>query len=239
MNEISKIPKTIHYCWFGRGEKSKLAKRCIASWEKYCPDYKIIEWNEDNFNISYNEYTKYCYNNKKYAFLSDYVRLLVVEKYGGIYFDTDVEVIKALEDIESNEVFLGFENENYVNTGIGFGGIAHHPVLKALLKQYDVFLDGRRGVIACPQLNTKALLQMGLKQNGYTQNVAGAKIYSKEYFNPYDDQTGRLIKTEKTISIHWYSKSWMSRRLIWKSKITKPLHRIFGVDCFKWIKRKF
>ena len=88
------IPKKIHYCWFGKGQKPKLAEKCIESWKKYCPDYEIIEWNEDNFNLDTNGYTRYCYSNKKWAYLSDFVRLCVVEEYGGIYFDTDVELLK-------------------------------------------------------------------------------------------------------------------------------------------------
>ena len=231
------IPKTIHYCWFGRGEKPNLAKRCITSWQKNCPDYEIIEWNEDNFDINYNEYTKHCYLNKKYAFLSDYVRLLVIEKYGGIYFDTDVEVIKPLDKLLSEEAFYGFENDSFVATGLGFGAVPHHCTVNRMIKEYDTVTGGNHELITCPRLNTEALIPLGLIRNGKTQTVAGAKIYSREYFNPYDDPTGRLMKTENTISIHWYSKSWMSKHVILRSKITKPMHRIFGVDCFKWIKR--
>lgn len=231
------IPKIIHYCWFGRGEKPKLAVKCIASWKKYCPDYKIIEWNEDNFDISYNEYTKYCYKNKKYAFLSDYVRLLIVEKYGGIYFDTDVEIIGSLDKLLLNDAFYGFENDNFVATGLGFGAIPHHRTVQKMIQAYEPIVDDGNILITCPKLNTEALIPLGLLQNGKTQNVAGAMVYSKDYFNPYDDPTGRLEKTENTISIHWYSKSWMSRHMILRSKMTKPLHRIFGVDCFKWIKK--
>lgn len=103
------IPKKIHYCWFGRGEKPKLAKKCIDSWKKYCPDYEIIEWNEDNFDINLNSYTKWCYDNRKYAFLSDYVRLWVVNQNGGIYFDTDVEVIRNIDFLLDDQAFFGFE----------------------------------------------------------------------------------------------------------------------------------
>ena len=105
------IPKKIHYCWFGRGEKPKLAQKCIASWRKCCPDYEIIEWNEDNFDVNRNGYTRYCYANKKWAFLSDYVRLAVVLEHGGIYFDTDVELLKSPVPLMQHEAFFGFENE--------------------------------------------------------------------------------------------------------------------------------
>ena len=112
------IPKVIHYCWFGHGEKPELARKCIASWKKFCPDYEIIEWNEGNFDVKQNGYTQMCYEEKKYAFLSDYVRLLVVAEYGGIYFDTDVELLKSLDQLLDHEAFFGFETPEYMEPGI-------------------------------------------------------------------------------------------------------------------------
>ncbi len=99
------IPRKIHYCWFGRGEKPRLAQKCIASWKKYCPDYEIIEWNEDNFDVNRNAYTQMCYKEKKYAFLTDYLRLLIVEEHGGIYFDTDVEAVRSFDELLDNPAF--------------------------------------------------------------------------------------------------------------------------------------
>ena len=99
------IPKKIHYCWFGRGEKPKLAQKCIASWRKYMPDYEIIEWNEDNFDVNRNAYTKMCYEQKKYAFLTDYLRLVIIEEQGGIYFDTDVEAVRSFDDLLENPAY--------------------------------------------------------------------------------------------------------------------------------------
>lgn len=230
------IPKKIHYCWFGRGEKPKMAQKCIASWKKFCPDYEIIEWNEDNFNLDYNGYTRYCYDNKKWAFLSDFVRLVVVAEQGGIYFDTDVELIKRPDELLQYEAFYGFENNNSVNTGQGFGSVSRHPTIIAMKNEYlKLKLDknGNYLTAACPALNTAALIPFGLKLDGTRQNVAGAEILPEEYLNPYDDPTGRLRKTKNTISIHWYSKSWLSKGAILRSKLTKPLHRIFGVDAFK------
>ena len=231
------IPKKIHYCWFGRGEKPALANKCIASWKKYCPDFEIIEWNEDNFDINYNAYTRYCYENKKWAFLSDYVRLVVIYEHGGIYFDTDVEVIKPIDKLLQLDAFMGFENDSHVATGLGFGAEANHVVLKKMLDEYEELLDGKHGVIGCPILNTQAMVKLGLELNGKKQAVAESVVFPKEYFNPYDDPTGRLLKTKNTYSILWYSKSWMSKKAILRSKITQPFHRIFGVDCFKWLKK--
>ena len=115
------IPRKIHYCWFGRGEKPRLAQKCIASWKKYCPDYEIIEWNEDNFDVNRNAYTQMCYKEKKYAFLTDYLRLLIVEEHGGIYFDTDVEAVRSFDELLDNPAFFGFENDRFVNTGEEIG----------------------------------------------------------------------------------------------------------------------
>ena len=234
------IPKKIHYCWFGRGEKPKLAQKCIASWKKYCPDYEIIEWNEDNFDLDYNGYTRYCHDNQKWAFLSDFVRLIVVAEHGGIYFDTDVELLRNPEELLQYEAFFGFENDTHIATGLGFGAVAHHPTVEAMKQPYlEVQPDETCGypMLVCPALNTAALLPFGLQLDGSGQTVAGARILPADWLNPYDDPTGRLRKTENTVSVHWYSKSWMSKGKILRSKLTKPFHRIFGEDCFRLLKR--
>jgi mannosyltransferase OCH1-like enzyme len=159
------IPKKIHYCWFGRGEKPPLAEKCIASWKKHCPDYEIIEWNEDNFDLAMNGYTRMCLAEKKYAFLSDYARLVILEKEGGIYFDTDVEVVRSFDRFLKYPAFLGFEDDDHVNTGIGFGAEAGSHVVRAMLTDYDQFLYGNSEVTVCPILNTQALVKCGLVLN--------------------------------------------------------------------------
>ena len=234
------IPKKIHYCWFGQAEKPKLAKKCIESWRKFCPDYDIIEWNEENFDLNYNGYTRYCYDHKKWAFLSDYVRLVVVSEYGGIYFDTDVELLKKPDELLKYEAFYGFENESNISTGLGFGAEANHETVVAMKRVFESLCpknDGHYDLVACPALNTTALLPYGVVLNGKQQNVVGAEILPVDYFNPYDDPTGQLKKTDNTISVHWYSKSWMSTTTKLRSKVTKPFHRLFGINCFDWLKR--
>ena len=227
------IPKKIHYCWFGRNPKPKLAEKCIASWRKYCPDYEIIEWNEDNFDVNMNGYTRMCYEQKKYAFLSDYVRLVVVAEHGGVYFDTDVEVIKPFDSLLQHDAFYCFETPEYIASGLGFGSVAGGDSIRAMLAEYDFLLDGTEGTRGCPRLNTSALVKFGLKQDGSLQRIADAYVLPCDYMNPFDAATGIINKTENTVSIHWYSASWLSpwRRL--RTKITRPLHRIFGVDAFK------
>lgn len=227
------IPKKIHYCWFGRSELPAKAKKCIASWKKYCPDYEIIEWNEDNFDVCQNPYTAYTYNEKKYAFLSDYARLRIIHDEGGIYFDVDVEVVRPLDDLLVHEAFFGFETKEYINTGLGFGARKEHVAIKQMLQEYNPLLDGKHGVIGCPKLNTHALMKLGMEQNGEMQIVSGAAVFPIQFFNPYDDPTGRLNRTKETYSIHWFAKSWMSKGRILRSWLMKPIHRIMGVKVFE------
>lgn len=234
------IPKTIHYCWFGGNEKSKLAKKCINSWKKYCPDYEIIEWNESNFDVTQNDYLRFCYENKKWAFLSDLARLMIIYSEGGIYFDTDVEMIKSIDFLLEYEAFFGFENRKNIATGLGFGAIAHHSAVKTMIDQYEYLQRDKNKqyiLIKCPQLNTQALNKRGVQLNGEIQYLKNMIILPAEYMNPYDDPTGVLRKTENTITIHWYSKSWLDKKSIVRSNITRPFHRIFGTECFKWVKK--
>ncbi len=224
------IPKKIHYCWFGPGSKPPKALQCIDSWQKYAPDYELVEWNEDAFDVLLNAYTAFCYDIGKFAFLSDYVRLWAVYQQGGIYFDTDVELLKSPDFLLQDGCFIGFESKNYVNTGAGFGAEPGHPAVKAMLDQYDTVLPGQ--LISCPQLNTQALLPLGLKLTNELQRLSDVTVYPSEYFNPLNDNTGKLDVTPNTVSIHWYSKSWLSKKDILKSKITRPFHRLFGEQCF-------
>ena len=235
------IPKKLHYCWFGGGEKPALAEKCIASWRRFCPDWEIIEWNESNFDLDCNPYVRYCYDNQKWAFLSDYVRLAVVCRHGGVYFDTDVELVKPLDALLEHGAFYSFETAEMVNTGQGFGAVAGHPTVAAMAAEYEKLLPDDRGnfpLTPCPAMNTRALEPFGLRSDGSHQNVAGAEILPVEYMNPYDEPAGRLQKTENTLSIHWYSKSWLSPGLWLRSKLTRPFHRIFGKDCFAVLKKK-
>lgn len=227
------IQKKIHYCWFGKKQLPKKAQKCIKSWKKYCPDYEIIEWNEDNFDVYQNKYTTKMYQEKKFAFLSDYSRLYIILHEGGFYFDVDVEIIKPLDSLLEHSAFFGFETEKYVNTGVGFGAEAGNQLVKSMLSEYDIFLRGDKDTIGCPFLNTKALEKHGLIINGKQQTIDGAVIYPINFFNPYDDPTGKLNITEDTYSIHWFAKSWMDRKTIIRSMIMKPVHRIFGVELFR------
>jgi len=232
------IPKVIHYCWFGRGKKPKLAKKCIESWKKYCPDYKIIEWNEDNFDLDKYEYARYMYDNKKYAFLSDFVRLQVIYENGGVYFDTDVEVLKPIDELLENRAFIGFENDRFVNSGQGFGAEKGNSAVKLMLEEYNYFPDSfePNRPVACPDLNTYGILKCGLIKNGSFQKLQDIAVYPKEYFNPYDNVLNKLDVTENTYTIHWYSGSWISKGQKLRTFLLRPIHRVLGKNIFKrWV----
>lgn len=225
------IPKKIHYCWFGGNPLPKSAKKCIASWKKFFPDYEIIQWNEDNYDVNKIQYTKEAYEAKKYAFVSDYARFDILYQYGGIYFDTDVEVIKSFDEILAQGAFMGCEIDGTgslktemvnatkidsctVNHGFGITvapglGIATAPGLllyKDILDYYSTqsFLnqDGSINTETVVTKTTKILREHGLKDIKSIQKVDDITIYPKEYFNPLNNNTGELDKTENTHSIH-------------------------------------
>ena len=224
------IPKIIHYCWFGRGEKPELAQKCIASWRKFCPDFEIREWNEDNCEYLSMPFMAEAYAAKKYAFVSDVMRLIVLEQYGGVYFDTDVEVVRDISPLLDDEGFIGFENDQFVNSGQVMAAKAHHPVIQAMIEEYKKLrftnADGTATPVGCPRLNTDVMERFGLIRNGREQVVAGIHVYPADYFNPMDSTTGKLTKTENTYSIHWYSMSWLPKRVQMKAKLGRILRRV-------------
>lgn len=229
------IPKIIHYCWFGRGEKPELAQRCIDSWKNHCPDFEIREWNEDNCDYLAMPFMAEAYENKKYAFVSDVMRLIVLEKYGGVYYDTDVEVIKDISPLLENEGFIGFENDMYVNSGQVVASVAHHPVVQAMIEEYKSLhfarADGSVTPVGCPKVNTAVMQRFGLETNGKEQLVSGIRVYPADYFNPLDSVTGKLTKTSNTYSVHWYSMSWLSKPKQLRVKIGRVVRRIIKTVC--------
>lgn len=214
------IPKIIHYCWFGRNPLPDYAKKYIASWRKYFPGYEIKEWNEDNFDVNIIPYTSEAYKAKKYAFVSDYARFWILYHYGGIYFDTDVEVIKNMDDIILNGPFMGIENlasmSKYetVNPGVGLGAVKGMVFYKRVLDNYAgyhfIMPDGTLNLRTVVQYVTVELIKCGLKRSNDIQNCAGINIYPKDFFNPKGGDVMNI--TDNTRTIHQYSSSWVSGR---------------------------
>jgi len=210
------IPKKIHYCWFGGNPLPPLAKKCLNSWKKFCPDYEIIEWNEGNYDISSAPlYVKQAYDAKKWAFVTDYVRLQVIYEHGGIYFDTDVEVIKSFDDLLTYDAFFGFEDEKFINTGLGFGAEKNSKLLKDLMDDYNgipfIIENGELDTTACTDRNIQIFKRYGLISNNTKQILdKSILVLPTEYFCPMNYSTGRIHKTNNTYSIHYFTASWFS-----------------------------
>lgn len=212
------IPKIIHYCWFGRGQMPALAQKCIASWKKFFPDYEIKEWNEDNFDVNIIPYTQEAYEAKKYAFVSDYARFWILYQYGGLYFDTDVEVIRPMQKIIEHGAFMGCEHDATETTlpcvapGLGLGVEAHSALYKDILDLYaGLHFRNPNGTLnfkTVVQYTTEVLVRYGLACQSGLQSVGGISIYPKEYFCPIDYRTKECVITSKTVSIHHYAESW-------------------------------
>lgn len=222
------IPKIIHYCWFGENPLPSLAQECIASWKKCLPDYEIKQWNESNFDVNMIPYTAEAYKQKKYAFVSDFARFWIIYHYGGLYFDTDVEIIKPLDDIVFEGNFMGFEvnpdGDNTpgkyaprycfaVNPGVGFGMEKEHPFMKRMIELYNglnfelppVDIAWYKTIVA---YTTEMLCEEGLKNVKGIQTIGNIKVYPSEYFSPINMVSGRLHVTGNTRTIHRFMGSW-------------------------------
>lgn len=213
MNDM--IPRIIHYCWFGNNSKSLLIKKCIHSWEKNCPDYKIMEWSENNFDID--EAPKYvleAYKARKWAFVADYVRFFVLLKYGGIYLDTDVELLKPLDPFLRHNAFTGVEDNNYVNAAV-IGCMKGYPLFQDFLSYYQnrsfYKEDGNMDMTTVVSIITGICKDRGYKNTDLYQEIDGMAIYPSEYFYPLSNVDKIMRKTEKTVAIHWFAGSWVPK----------------------------
>lgn len=235
------IPKIIHYCWFGGNPLPKSARKCIDSWKKYCSDYRIVEWNEDNFDLDLYPFARGAYDSKKYAFVTDIVRLYAIYHSGGIYMDTDVELVKPLDAFLDCNGFTGFETKDAMVTGI-MAGQKGLPLFGELLSYYDGrhFLDkeGKADITTNTLIITDALKKNGFLPNGSFQSIDGFCLYPADYFCPLNNATGVLHKTKNTAAIHWFNKSWISKVQRIRSRITRIFHRWFGEDVFRALRRK-
>ena len=219
------IPKVVHYCWFGGNQLPDDAKKCIESWRKFFPEYEIKEWNERNFDVNCCDYVKEAYAAQKWAFVSDYARFWILYHEGGLYFDTDVEVIKDMSDIIAKGAFMGCETDNKCAPGLGLGSNPGLGLYKEILDYYEkihFFIEGNTTETVVTH-TSKILKSHGWVGNGEIEQIEGVTIYPPEYFCPMDYKTGKLDITPNTRSIHWYTASWQSSYSKAKTKLQQLL----------------
>ena len=211
---MSKIPKVIHYCWFGGNPIPETDKAYIESWKKLCPDFTIMEWNESNYDVTKNRYMKEAYEAKKWGFVPDYARLDIIYEHGGIYLDTDIEIVRSLDPLLEEECFMGFEDDggDFVALGLGFGAVKGNEHIRKMRDVYEdvsfINEDGTLNTLPSPSYTTDYLETVGLEHVNKFQKIDNVTIYPKDYFCPKDYHTGKLTLTENTYTIHQYHASW-------------------------------
>lgn len=217
------IPKVIHYIWFGSKKKPEIFSKCFNSWKKYANDYEIKEWNYSNFEFKDNLFFKQAYEQKKYAFCCDVARILILKKYGGVYLDIDVELVKPIDDLLKYDFFGARDERNLFSTGNGFGSVPNHRFLDIMLMEYQTFIlnNGSTDEIPCPTKNDKSLSSIGFFKKTEVELIDNNVIFPKEYMCPICFEKNDNYFCEKTYSIHHYSGSWRTRRAIINFKLKK------------------
>lgn len=236
----SKIPKIIHYIWLGGAELPKIAKKCINSWKKFCPDYEIKRWDETNLNIDINKYCRQAYDMKKFAFASDVQRFEVLKREGGIYLDIDVELVKPLDDLLDNQMICGFETSNLVNPGVIIGTVPNHKIVAEVCEGYmdKQFVFNPQNQETVCNILTNKLIEYGLKTDNTLQSFELFKVFPAEYFSPKSLSDGKIRKTKNTYAIHHFVASWLSKKQRLKSKILQFAKRLMGEKLVNKLKNK-
>lgn len=224
------IPKKIHYCWFSRNPMPEYLLQCIESWRKFCPDYEIIQWNEDNYDVEKNLYMKQAYEAKKWGFVPDIARLDILYEHGGIYLDTDVELIKNLDELLYQKAFAGVEKWGNINMGGCSGSVPHHPMIKKMLdyriNEQFVLKDGTLNQTTCGYYETKPMIELGMKPDNTVQHVEDMTVYSSDFFHPYDYMSGETTITDNTFSIHHFDGGWLDSKSMEQRKKTTESYRL-------------
>ena len=225
------IPKVIHYCWFGRNPLPDMALKCIDSWKQYCPDYEIVEWNEDNFDLDYFPYVREVYEARKWAFVSDVARLYALVTVGGIYMDTDVEVIRPLDDLLIYDAVSGFESEKRIPTGL-MGSCAKQELFMEFLDDYKNIHfkrhDGRLDLTTNVTRITDHCLKYGLQLNNSIQTIKGFTLLPYDYLCPKNFENGELKITGNTFCIHHFDGSWHSEEEIFANRLAVKMEKVPG-----------
>lgn len=227
------IPKIIHYCWFGRGEMPPLAIKCLESWKRHLPEFEIMRWDEENFDIDRYSYVREAYDNRRFAFVTDVVRLYALYNYGGVYMDTDVEVLKPIDSILNYEGVSGFETDTQIPTGL-MASVPKHPMIGELLAEYnDIHFCHSTGSVDLTtnvERITRSFLKYGLKLNNSKQTINDFTLLPKDFLCPKSYEDGKIHLTENTLTIHHFAGSWYTPKERIKQKVAKILgKRISGI----------
>lgn len=237
------IPKIIHYCWFGRGEKKDDVKKYIATWHKLLPDYTIIEWNEDNYDVNACRFSREAYEKKQYAFVSDYARLDILSKYGGIYFDVDMELIKPIDTCLRHKCFFGYEGKKGGIATCVIGCEAHNNIIEKLKLYYESIgfinkgkLNNRPNTLVVEEILKK---ELGCEFDGIEGQLGEVYFYDWHVFHPLSLMSGKLSINEETLAIHRHTLLWISK----KARIIRfiRLHifiPIFGEEAYRQIEKR-
>ena len=216
------IPKVIHYCWFGGKKIPAEFRRYMKSWRKFCPDYEIKEWNESNFDVFSHPFTKSAYEAKAWAFVSDYARLKVVYERGGIYLDTDVELLRKPDFLLENEFYIGVsQSEMLCATGLGYGAGKGNAVVAKMLAQYDglLYSASNREAILCPKLNHAVIESLGYRQSEEPIKIGGALILPRRFLDPIAPGKSENLLCKDSVSVHHYAASWASSQTVLRRKL--------------------
>ncbi len=236
------IPHKLHYCWFGYNKKPKLIKKCIASWQKYLPDWELVEWNESNYDVQKNAYIAEAYRMKKWAFVVDFARFDILNQFGGVFLDTDVELRKPIpQEFLEYEAFTGFESDRTINPGLIYASVPGQVMLQKIVAEYEnkkfgQKVDGRIENIV--DVVTGVLKRQGLQGNNTFQIVDGVAVFPKEYFCCFNHEIQAFEMTADTISVHHYFASWSPwyRRLYFRC--IKVAAALLGKERYlRWKKR--
>lgn len=218
------IPKKIHYCWFGKSKIPEKNKIWMESWKKYCPDYEIIEWNEDNYDVNKNKFMKQAYADKKWGFVPDFARLDIIYNYGGIYLDTDVELLKPLDDLLYQEAFCGIDDSKYISLGLGFGADKYNRMIEELRGLYDNLEFDVNKMVAAPTMQKQYFANKGYKINGDYQIIDNVTIYPEKVLSGKSNITGLIRPTEQTYAIHHYDASWVDKKKLYNTNRMRELY---------------
>ena len=241
---MKKIPHIVHYCWFGNPQKPKSVQKYIDNWHKMLPDYQFMEWNEANCNLENEiDYVKEAYQSKKYAFVSDYIRIKKLNEYGGIYFDTDVKVLRRFDQyIERNQVVLGFQGIGNLGTAF-IATVANHPLFERFLEDYEtrrfIMEDGSLDQTSINVKLDPLVEAYGLDINrDELLNISeGIMVYPTEYFCAFDIENWHPVVTEKTCTVHYMASSWKSVRIKFKIQVIKFVVLIIGASNYDRLRK--